>query len=185
VPGPSAAAYRPYDSALAVFALFLVTGAVNLEMPLYRAYASQAEYGNGMTTLMFASYIAGLLPSLLFFGGLSDRLGRPTLGASYGLPPRAVHGRGTPAPRLRFAALWGMDLGGLAELSLRGGGHRARAISGYFVLAYLGFGVPSVGLGFLSDRFGLMPTLSGFGILLSALCAWQAVWARSRPRAAP
>jgi hypothetical protein len=77
------------------------------------------------------------------------------------------------------AACYGFTyLGGLAELSLRGGGHRARAISGYFVLAYLGFGVPSVGLGFLSDRFGLMPTLSGFGILLSALCAWQAVWAR-------
>jgi predicted MFS family arabinose efflux permease len=68
-------------------------------------------------------------------------------------------------------------LGGLAELSLRSGEKRARAVSGYFALAYLGFGLPSVGLGFLSDRFGLMPALSGFGILLILLCAWQARWA--------
>jgi hypothetical protein len=68
-------------------------------------------------------------------------------------------------------------LGGLAELSLRAGPNRARAVSGYFALAYLGFGLPSVGLGFLSDRFGLMPALSGFGVLLILLCAWQARWA--------
>ena len=81
------------------------------------------------------------------------------------------------------AACYGFTyLGGLAELSLRGGVLRARAVSGYFVFAYLGFGLPSVGLGFLSDRFGLMPSLVGFGALLTALCAWQAVWARSPSR---
>jgi MFS family permease len=81
---------------------------------------------------------------------------------------------------LAGAACYGFTyLGGLAELSLRGGAHRARSVSGYFVLAYLGFGLPSVGLGFLSDRFGLMPALAGFGILLFVLSLWQAVWARS------
>jgi hypothetical protein len=379
-----ATAFRPFDSALAVLALFLVTGAVNLEMPLYRAYASEAGYGNGMTTLMFATYIAGLLPSLLFLGGLSDRLGRkPVLfaglasalaatglmlwhpgmrllfaarvlqGAGVGLSmgagsaylaealrgPRAVprsasfvaiatslgfgggalftgtlllfgpalrpasypvhaglcvlclalmpamraarpegggllrlphfppgsvplgltitlawavtgvvislvpaqlarHGlsawaghalflvngtgaavqpwarrmdsrralalgaallpigyasllygawTGTMAWVLAGAALAGSAcygftyLGGLAEVSQRGGSRRARAVSGYFVFAYLGFGLPSVGLGFLADRFGLMPILAGFGALLFILCAWQAAWALSRP----
>jgi hypothetical protein len=382
-PGPP---FRPFDAAVAVIALFLVTGAVNLEMPLYHAYAERAGYGNGMTSLMFASYIAGLLPSLLFLGGISDRLGRkPVLlaglssalcatglmvwrpgmhplflarvlqglgvglsmgaGAAYlaealrgsgaaqrsagyvavatslgfgggalatgtllffgatlkpvsypihaaaavlciaamlamrpdrpsgdhrgagwvrlphfpegsvpigltialawavtgvvislvpaqlarqGLSAWAGHAlflvNGTGAavqpwarrmdPRrtlfigaallpvgygsllygawtgsmafvlagaaLAGAACYGFTyLGGLAELSLRGADHRARSVSGYFVLAYLGFGLPSVGLGFLSDRFGLMPTLSGFGIMLFLLCVWQAAWARS------
>jgi MFS family permease len=97
---------------------------------------------------------------------------------------------GTMACVLAGAALAGSAcygftyLGGLAELSQRGGERRARAISGYFVFAYLGFGLPSVGLGFLSDRFGLMPTLTGFGVILTALCAWQAVWSGSPPRAA-
>jgi hypothetical protein len=67
-------------------------------------------------------------------------------------------------------------LGSLAELTRRGGNQVARSVSGYFVLAYLGFGLPSVGLGFLADRFGLMPTLVGFGIALSVLCVLQAVW---------
>lgn len=381
---------------MAVCALFLVTGAVNLEMPLYHAYAASAGYGNGMTTLMFATYIAGLLPSLLFFGGVSDRLGRkPVLlagltaalcatglmlwrpgmhplflarvlqgagvglsmgaGAAYlaealrgpdavrrsagyvavatslgfgggalftgtlllfGLTPKpasyplhaaaaaiciammtamrpdrpagrpsdrdpgagllrlphfpegsvaigltialawavtgviislmpaqlARHGlsawsghalflvNGTGAavqpwarrmhPRkalllgslllpvgygsllygawtgamafvlagaaLAGAACYGFTyLGGLAELSLRGAAHRARSVSGYFVLAYLGFGLPSVGLGFLSDRFGLMPALAGFGSVLCLLCLWQAAWARSLAKPSP
>ncbi|HEY9623477.1 MAG TPA: MFS transporter [Crinalium sp.] len=57
-------------------ALFLVTAAVNLEVPLYRAYAEAAGYGNGLTAIVFAAYVAGLLPVLLLLGGISDRIGR-------------------------------------------------------------------------------------------------------------
>jgi len=57
-------------------ALFLVTSAVNLQAPLYRAYASAAGFGNGVTALVFAAYVGGLLPTLLLFGGLSERVGR-------------------------------------------------------------------------------------------------------------
>jgi MFS family permease len=56
--------------------VFLVTCAVNLEMPLYRTYARAAGYGDGMTALVFAAYVAGLLPTLLLLGGISDRIGR-------------------------------------------------------------------------------------------------------------
>jgi MFS family permease len=56
--------------------LFLVTAAVNLEVPLYRTYAEAAGYGNGLTAIVFAAYVAGLLPILICFGGISDRLGR-------------------------------------------------------------------------------------------------------------
>ncbi len=57
-------------------ALFLVTGAVNLQVPLYPVYAAAAGYGTGRTAVVFAAYVAGLLPMLILLGGLSDRLGR-------------------------------------------------------------------------------------------------------------
>ncbi len=57
-------------------ALLLVTTAVNLEMPLYRAYAQAAGFGDGAAALVFAAYVGGLVPTLLLFGGLSDRIGR-------------------------------------------------------------------------------------------------------------
>lgn len=67
-------------SAFAVaISLFFVTAAVNLEMPLYRNYAQVAGYGNGLTAMVFAAYVVGLLPVLIFFGGISDRLGRKPL----------------------------------------------------------------------------------------------------------
>lgn len=56
--------------------LFLVTAAVNLEVPLYMTYAQAAGYSNGSTAIVFAAYVAGLLPVLILLGGISDRLGR-------------------------------------------------------------------------------------------------------------
>ncbi|HEX4421814.1 MAG TPA: MFS transporter [Kofleriaceae bacterium] len=61
---------------LVTFAVFLVTLAVNLQVPLYRVYAQAAHYGNGLTAVVFACYVGGLLPMLIFLGGSSDRLGR-------------------------------------------------------------------------------------------------------------
>jgi len=56
--------------------LFMITIAVNLQVPLYTAYAEQAGYGKAATALVFAAYVFGLIPVLLFLGGLSDRAGR-------------------------------------------------------------------------------------------------------------
>src|SRR4051794_25119498 len=66
---------RAYPAIIAAM-LFLVTGAVNLEVPLYRTYAAAAGYGNGLTAVVFAAYVGGLLPVLILFGGISDRVGR-------------------------------------------------------------------------------------------------------------
>jgi MFS family permease len=57
-------------------------------------------------------------------------------------------------------------LGGLAEVVRLGGSQSARVVSGYFVCAYLGYGVPVVLIGFLSDQFGIVNTLVGFGGIL-------------------
>lgn len=57
-------------------ALFIGTFAVNLQTPLYGAYAAKSGVGATAVTLAFAAYVAGLMPTLLFLGGLSDRIGR-------------------------------------------------------------------------------------------------------------
>lgn len=68
---------RPrWHTDLVAVAVFLVTLAVNLQVPLYRVYARAAHYGNGPTAVVFACYVAGLLPALIFLGGISDRIGR-------------------------------------------------------------------------------------------------------------
>jgi hypothetical protein len=42
------------------FTLFLITGAVNLQAPLYATYARASHMGTGAQTLAFACYVAGL-----------------------------------------------------------------------------------------------------------------------------
>ena len=56
--------------------LFAVTFAVNLQAPLYPAYVATSGMDATAATLAFAAYVAGLMPTLIFLGGLSDRVGR-------------------------------------------------------------------------------------------------------------
>ena len=57
-------------------AIFLVTHATNMHVPLFGTYAEMAGFGSSVSTLAFAAYVAGLLPTLILLGGLSDRAGR-------------------------------------------------------------------------------------------------------------
>lgn len=61
---------------LLALGLFTVTFAVNLQAPLYDAYAAQSDVGATAVTIAFAAYVGGLMPTLLLLGGLSDRIGR-------------------------------------------------------------------------------------------------------------
>lgn len=56
--------------------LLTVTFAVNLQAPRYNAYAAHGDVGAAAVTIAFAAYVAGLMPTLLFLGGLSNRVGR-------------------------------------------------------------------------------------------------------------
>ncbi len=58
------------------FALCTLTSAVNLEAPLYAAYAQAGGFGVATTTLAFSAYVIGVIPVLVLFGGLSDAIGR-------------------------------------------------------------------------------------------------------------
>ena len=55
--------------------LLLMTGA-NLATPLYAVYAQRFHFSSLVLTAIFATYAVVLVPSLILFGRLSDRLGR-------------------------------------------------------------------------------------------------------------
>jgi hypothetical protein len=59
-------------------------------------------------------------------------------------------------------------LGGLAQVVSVSGSQSARAVSGYFVCAYLGYGLPVILIGFFADQVGIVNTLFGFGVFFLA-----------------
>ncbi|HEY9658258.1 MAG TPA: MFS transporter, partial [Allocoleopsis sp.] len=60
-------------------AIFLTTHAANLQIPLYNTYAQNAGFDSGISAIAFSTYVAGLLPTLILLGGISDRIGRRTV----------------------------------------------------------------------------------------------------------
>ena len=68
-----------HTPAILAFALCLVTFAVNLQAPLYTAYAALSGQGAAATAVAFSGYVAGVLPVLLLLGGLADRVGHKML----------------------------------------------------------------------------------------------------------
>ena len=70
---------RHFQPIRLAFALCMITTAVNLQAPLYDALAARSGAGVGATTVAFACYVVGILPVLLGFNGLADRVGRKTL----------------------------------------------------------------------------------------------------------
>ena len=61
---------------IAAAAIFLITNCANLQIPLYGAYAQNAGFGSGISAIAFGLYVAGLLPTLILFGGISEHVGR-------------------------------------------------------------------------------------------------------------
>lgn len=57
-------------------------------------------------------------------------------------------------------------LGSLAEVTKAAGNQRARATSGYFFFAYMGFVLPSIVVGFIADQTTTMTALWGFTIVV-------------------
>ncbi|MEN8638962.1 MFS transporter [Pseudomonas sichuanensis] len=82
-------------------------------------------------------------------------------------------------------------LGGLAAVNQLAGSEKTRASAGFFLLAYLGFSLPVIFTGLLSDRLGSRLALSVFGTVLLLGCAgvawrlWITLPARSRVNPLP
>ncbi len=69
----------PTSFALVVTAQILLFAGSNLPTPLFPIYAQHYGFGAATVTLLFGSYVAVLIPALLFVGTLSDRVGRRPL----------------------------------------------------------------------------------------------------------
>lgn len=176
-------------------ALFLVTAAVNLEMPLYRTYARAAGFGDGAAALVFAAYVGGLVPTLLLFGGLSDRIGRkPVLLVGLGSAALATL-LVVVSPTLSFLfgarVLQGIGVGlsvgaGTAWLAEVAEGPRGAtwAAEAAAVTTSLGFGSGALLTGSLLMGLGPTPRPPSFGlILLPTLVCLGCVSTLSAPRA--
>src|SRR4051812_4317651 len=61
---------------IGAIALFVLLTDGNLATPLYAVYRQRFGFSATELTLIFATYTIVLIPSLLLFGQLSDRLGR-------------------------------------------------------------------------------------------------------------
>ena len=63
-------------------------------------------------------------------------------------------------------------VGGLALIANYGGVQRARAVSGYMFMGYIGFGIPAIFLGYLSDHVGIVNALLVFEVTIVLLTAY-------------
>jgi len=73
---------RTFGPPAITLAWLLVMAGANLAAPLYAVYAKRFDFSSLVLTLIFATYAFTLIPPLLLFGRLSDRVGRrPVLAA--------------------------------------------------------------------------------------------------------
>src|SRR4051794_38470096 len=73
---PTRAPSRSAAFVIVALALFVLLLDGNLPTPLYAVYREQFGFSGTTLTLIFAVYAIMLVPSLLVFGQLSDRIGR-------------------------------------------------------------------------------------------------------------
>jgi MFS family permease len=68
---------RGFRPVLTVWLAWLIlTAGVNLATPLYAVYAQRFDFSSLVLTAIFATYAVVLVPALIVFGRLSDRVGR-------------------------------------------------------------------------------------------------------------
>ena len=145
-------------SAWSGFSTFCVISCGLLFQPLARRMSSRAATLLGMAILP-CSY------ALLAWGADSGRLWAVLAGA-------------VAASSACYGFIY---LGGLAAVNEMAGAEKTRASAGFFLLAYLGFSVPVILTGVLSDHLGSGVALLGFGgVLLAGCMAVAAALPRAR-----
>lgn len=157
--------------------LILLTG-TNLPTPLYRGYAARFGFSPLVVTLIFAVYVAVLIPSLLVAGPLSDAIGRRAVV----LPATALAALGSLAFALAAGTGWlfaarvlqGVALGAAsgpltaALVELEPTGDRRRAALASTVASVGGLGLGPV-LGGLLAQYGPAPRVLPFAVEIALL----------------
>lgn len=152
---PTPGRWRFWATAYAL--LILLTG-TNLPTPLYRGYEARFGFSPLVVTLIFAAYVAVLIPSLLVAGPLSDAIGARSV-----LPPAvALAALGSLVFALAAGTGWlfaarilqGIAIGAasgsltaaLTELEPTGNRHKAALVSTVASVGGLGLGPVLAGL---------------------------------------
>lgn len=171
------------------WALLIFTTGTNLATPLFPIYRERFGMSTADTTLLFATYAAFLLPSLLLVGPLSDRIGRKTLI----LPTLILMLAASllfafaPGALLLFAAraIQGLAMGGflgactalLVDLAGESGGKRAMLLASFTTM--VGFGLGPGLAGAVAQYAGGNPISTPFlvyaALVLTALFAAASV----------
>ncbi|WP_193090698.1 MFS transporter [Advenella sp. FME57] len=142
----------------AAYTLFVLLVGTNIPTPLYRSYEQVFNYSPLVTTLIFATYVAALVPALLIAGPLSDAIGRRRVL----LPSLALAILGSLAFATASGVVWlfvarilqGLAVGGasgaltamLSELEPEGNRRRATLVTTVASLGGLGAGPLIAGL---------------------------------------
>ncbi|MEA2323261.1 MAG: hypothetical protein QOD81_3111 [Solirubrobacteraceae bacterium] len=189
-------------SASVAFALAMAMLGTTLPTPLYSLYRERFGFSELMITVIFATYAAGVIASLLLFGRLSDQVGRRRML----LPGLALAALGAIAFLIADdlpLLLVGRVLAGLSAgiftgtatatlVDLAGPGHRSRATLTATIANMGGLGCGPLLAGVLSQWAG-SPMRLAFWVYLAllvpaAIGIWampEPVVATSRPRLRP
>ncbi|TVT32991.1 MFS transporter [Amycolatopsis rhizosphaerae] len=166
------------------YALLILLTGTNLPTPLYRGYATKFGFPPVVVTLVFAVYVAVLIPSLLVAGPLSDAIGRRRVV----LPSMALAALGSLLFALATSTGWlfaarilqGLALGAasgpltaaLTELEPAGNRRRAALVSTVASAGGLGLG-PA--LGGLLAQYAPEPYVLPFAVEIALLVPAAAV----------
>lgn len=174
----------------AAFSALLLSA--NLATPLYAVWARQFGYSTAILALIFAIYALVLIPALLMFGQLSDRLGRRAviwLGLALAVVALVLFAVATGTPWL-FAAratlgvaqgmLSGAATAALAELVPSGDMRRAALRA---TLAQSGGAAAGVLLGGVLAQWAPAPEVTPF-VAGMAACTLVAAWLLAVPETA-
>jgi MFS family permease len=186
---PPAARWRFWATAYTM--LVLLTGP-NLPTPLYRGYAERFGFSPLTLTLIFAAYVAVLIPSLLVAGPLADAAGSRAVV----LPAVVLAALGSLAFGLADGTAWlfaarvlqGLAIGAasgaltaaLSALEPQGRRHRAALVSTAVSMSGLGLGPL---LGGLLAQYGPSPSFLPFGVEIVLLGPAAALAAAALPGA--
>jgi MFS family permease len=189
--GPDGGLGRRLGFAAAAFALAVTMLGTTLPTPLYGLYREQFGFSELMITVIFATYAAGVIASLLLFGRLSDQIGRrrvllPGLALSAlsavcfltatGLPLLLV---GRVLSGLSAGIFTGTATATLLDLAPAGRRGRATLVAAMANMAALGSGPLLTGL--LSQWAGSPLRLTFWVDLALLVLAAIGIWAMPEP----
>lgn len=170
--------YYPVGSLAYGFAILLAWACVGLVIALLPGILRQHGLSDWSGFSTFCVISCGLVFQPLarrLSSARSTLLGLVILPCSYALLAWGAHSGALAAVLLgavaASSACYGfIYLGGLAAVNQLAGKEQTRASAGFFLLAYLGFSLPVIFTGLLSDRLGPLTALIAFGAVLTGGC---------------